>query len=422
MKTSILLDHEPVADGGYLLRSLLRIEGQAPPDDGRTPLNLSLVLDRSGSMSGPPLHAAIQAAQMLVRRLRPEDVVSVVAYDDRVAVVTPPSTGEDQDHLVEHLGNIAPGGTTNLSGGWLRGRDLVAENRTDGGVNRILLLTDGLANQGITEPDRLVGLARGAGADGISTTTLGFGPRFDEDLLRAMADAGGGSAYYIEEVDQATGVFEEELEGLLSIAAQNLRVSVRPGADAEFVQVRHHYPSHADGDVLTLEVGDLYAREPRRVLMEFLLGPGSEEGAEVQVADVTLEAHVVTEDGGVELQRIDLPITVSPVDGGQVHPEVRREALLLDAADAREKALDARERGDLAGGAEALRDAIERLEANPEAGDAVREELEELRALEAAYRRRELREEDVKYAKQRVYDTSRSRDSSKQRIRRGGGS
>ncbi|MEJ2207387.1 MAG: VWA domain-containing protein, partial [Gemmatimonadota bacterium] len=248
MKTTVLLDHEPVADGGFLVHALLRIEGDPPATDGRVPLNLSLVLDRSGSMHGAKLAAARKAAAMLVRRLATEDTVSVVAYDDEVDVVAAPATGEAQEDLPARIGAIRSGGMTNMSGGWLLGRDLVAKALREGGVNRVLLLTDGLANVGITDPDQLVGLTRTGAEAGFSTTTIGFGKDFDEDLLRALADAGRGGSYYLEEIDQASGIFEEELEGLLSLAAQNVRVAVLPGADADFVKVLHDYPSTAEGD------------------------------------------------------------------------------------------------------------------------------------------------------------------------------
>ncbi|MFO8174964.1 MAG: VWA domain-containing protein, partial [Longimicrobiales bacterium] len=218
MKTHVTLDHEPVADGGWMVHALLKIEGEAPEDRDRVPVNLSLVLDRSGSMAGEKLAAARNAASMLVRRLSPMDTVSVVAFDHEVSVVAPPATGEEQEQLPGAIEAIQAGGMTNLSGGWLRGRDLVAANLRDGGVNRIILLTDGLANVGITGTHQLTGLCQQGTRTGVSTTTIGFGQGYDEDLLRAMADAGQGGTYYIEEVDQASGVFEEELEGLLSMA------------------------------------------------------------------------------------------------------------------------------------------------------------------------------------------------------------
>ena len=421
MKTSVTLDHEPVADGGWMVHGLLRIEGEAPEHRHRTPINLSLVLDRSGSMSGPKLDAARRAAAMLVRRLSPQDTVSVVAFDHEVSIVAAPATGEGQEQLPAAIETIHAGGTTNLSGGWLRGRDLVASNLRDGGVNRVILLTDGMANVGITQPERLTGLCAQGAKNGVSTTTIGFGEGYDEDLLRAMADDGQGGTYYIERVDQASGVFEEELEGLLSIAAQNVRVTVEPGADADSVKVLHDYPSHARDDVLTVEVGDLYAREPRRILFAFLLPPDSTaNGTEADVARLTVTAHVLTPGGGVELQTITIPVTLSPEEGGKAEPEVRREILLLEAARLRQEALEARDRGDYASAARTLRGLRDTAAACPPEvlDDTVREEIADLESMARSFDEEQISLADIKYMKQRAYSTHRSRRESVERYRR----
>ncbi len=419
MKTTVLLDHEPVADGGWMVHALLRLEGEAPEDRDRVPLNLSLVLDRSGSMMGEKLHAARKAAAMLVRRLSPADTVSVVAFDDTVHVVAPPATGEAQEELPDLIESIECGGCTNLSGAWLRARDLIAENFREAGVNRIILLTDGRANVGLVHPGQLVGLGQTGIQRGIGTTTIGFGEDYDEDLLKAMADAGRGGTYYIEKVDQASGVFEEELEGLLSIAAQNLRVTVEPGTDVSSVQVLHDYPSHAEGNTLTLEVGDLYAREPRRILMAFLVPP-REPGADpkARVAHLAVSAHVITEKGGVELQNIDIPVTLTPEEGGKAEPEVRKEILLVEAARVRKEALEARERGDWDAAARALRSYSDSVRASGIQDAEVEEEARDLERMVGAFEERAVYDADVKYMKQRVYSRDRSRGESLGRFRR----
>ena len=254
---------------------------------------------------------------------------------------------------------------------------------------------------------------------GISTTTLGFGAGFDEALLTAMADAGRGATYYIERADQASGVFEEELEGLLSIAAQNVRVTVEPGGGMSNVQVLHDYPSDADGGTLTLQVGDLYAREPRRILAAFLVPPDG-IGAD-GVADLgrfTVTAHVVTEAGGVELHEIALPLTLSPEEGGKVEPEVRKEILLLEAARVRREALEARERGDYDDAAGALRTCAERVEASGLDDADLLEEARDLEGMAASFDQRALDAADVKYMSQRAYARGRSRGGQVQRFRR----
>src|SRR6185436_10872282 len=133
MQHTVLVDYElVVAQQGFIVRALLKLEGKAPTPDNRVPLNLSVVLDRSGSMAGDKLAAACDAAAMLVQRLHPDDTVSVVAYDDEVTTVAEPATGASQPSLTTQIKSIQPGGSTNLSGGWLRGRELIARGKREG--------------------------------------------------------------------------------------------------------------------------------------------------------------------------------------------------------------------------------------------------------------------------------------------------
>jgi Ca-activated chloride channel family protein len=182
MKTSLLVETHPHTHGHL---------GEAPAEDGRIPLNLSFVLDRSGSMMGGKLEAVKRAARDLIQRLHPDDVVSVVSFDDLVDTVAQPGTTADQTGLLDALMGIQCGGTTNLSGGWLQGRALVQEHHQADGVSRVILLTDGLANVGITDGDTLRQLCGQALESRVTTTTVGVGEGFDEDLLAGMAQAGG---------------------------------------------------------------------------------------------------------------------------------------------------------------------------------------------------------------------------------------
>lgn len=419
MNANILLDHEPVADGGWLLRALLKIEGEARVDDDRAPLNLSLVLDRSGSMGGEKLDAVKEAATLLVQRLAPTDTLSVVAYDDTVTTIAAPATGAEQQDLVHDIRAIGTGGCTNLSGGWLQGRKYVEANAREGAVSRILLLTDGLANRGITDHGKLVGLCREAAARGVTTTTIGFGAGYDEDLLAAMADAGGGGAYYIERPDQAPGVFDEELSGLLSIAAQNVAVDISLSNRIESCRVLHSYPSSQANGVLSLQVGDLYAREPRPVLMEFLLKPGedvsaetsrpADPGADIPVGTIVVMADVLTADGGVEEREIVLPVRLSPVEGGLVEPEVRRTLVLLEAAEEREKALEARTAEEYRQARERLFDVSVRMDALDPDDVVLREESADLVGMVDTLRADSVSAEDAKYLKARAMHSRRGR-------------
>ena len=418
MNTNILLDHEPVADGGYLVRALLRVAGEAPEAADRPPLNLSVVLDRSGSMgSMGKLDRAKEAASLLARRVGDDDVVSIVAYDDDVRTVAGPTPGSRRQELLDRIARIGTGGMTNLSGGWLRGRELVSGALVDGGVNRVLLLTDGLANVGITEPGQLRGLVGSAAAKGVSTTTIGFGADYDERLLRFLAEAGGGSTYYIENPDQAPAVFEAEIQGLMALAAQNVVVTVTPAGAVEHATVLHQYPRQQTGDgSLRLELGDLYALEPRSLLCEFLL-TSDVDAAEVDVATLTIEGYVLLPEGGVEQRTVKLPIRVTRAGAAVVDPEVRRELLLLEAARAREEALDDRARGAFQDGARRLRQAAEKLAPVAPADPELRDEVDDLRDLAQRFDEEQVSARDAKWMYQRAYGSIQSKRSTLERLR-----
>jgi len=462
MDARILLDEEITPDGDRLVRAMLELRGEAPPDDdARPPLNLSLVLDRSGSMGGDKLKAARDAAARLVRRLSPRDHVSVVAYDDQVTTVAEPGTGAEQEDLAQRIQSIHAGGTTNLSGGWLRGRALVSQARatiearaqaeaeaqaeadaqeeakekanpgktadatpkphapSPKPVNRILLLTDGLANVGITDHDQLTGLAATAAREGVTTTTIGFGEGFAEDLLRSMADAGGGSTYYIEAADQAGDVFAEELEGLLGLAAQNVRVAITPaGGHVSHIAVRHDFPATTAGTTLICELGDLYAREPKRLLVQSLVRLDA-SADETPVFDLVVDADVVLSDGAMEHRTVTLPVVVSRRAGPQVGAEVRREALLLDAAEARRKAMEAEGLGDFDGAKATLREVANRLSFALPGDEEVREQADDLALMaDRLDHTGAFAAADVKYMEQRSYDLMRSKRAAYEKISR----
>lgn len=437
MNTEIVLDHEAVP-GGYLVRGLLRITGQAPPAAERPALNLALVLDRSGSMRAMrKLEHAKQAATLLVRRLGEDDVVSIVAYDDEVRTVASRTPGSRREQLLGALAGLETGGMTNLSGGWLRGRGLVADTLVEGGVNRVLLLTDGLVNVGVTEPGQLRDLVGSAAAKGVSTTTIGFGADYDEHLLTALAEAGGGATYYIEHPDQAPAVFEAEIEGLMALAAQNVVVTVSPGRAVEIAAVHHRYPTRSlDHGALRLELGDLYALEPKSLLVELLVrddvgapgsngqdaagagaGPRALDRDSLDVATLVVEGYVLTEKG-VEQRMVTLPVRVSPAEAGVVEPEVRREMLLLRAARARHEALEDRADGIPGDGARKLRDAAGSIVEAGLADPELDEEAEDLRRMAERFEDDVVTMADAKYMHQRAWARRTSRTSTADMISR----
>jgi len=415
MNLSLLLDHGPTDAGRWLVRALLRIEGVAPASE-RAPVNIALVLDRSGSMSGAKLDAARAAALHVAQRLSPDDIIGVVAYDDSVVTIAPAERVKDHAGLHDRIRAIYTGGSTNLSGGWLRGRELVARRKDQHAVNRILLLTDGLANVGIKDPAQLAAVCAHARDIGITTTTIGFGTDYDEDLLRSMADAGGGYSWYIESPDQAPAVFAQEIDGLLDTCAQNLAVTIETGTGTRLIAVHHSYPSMQDGSRLRLDIGDLYAAEPRSVLVEFVLDSLPHEP--VTIGTVRTTAAVFDTDGSLEARTIDMPIVVSAADGPVTSAEVRRELLLLEAARVREQAMEDGRRGDARSAGEKLMEMSYRLResfADPE----MLREADDLEAIASTLSLAAMSAADLKYLHQRAKDARRGRTRASEVIARG---
>lgn len=363
------------AQGAHQVRMLVSVKGEAPPD--RPPINLSLVLDRSGSMGGTPLEEAKRAAARLAGYLGDGDRLAVVVFDERVDTIFGPDAadGEAARHAIEQ---VYPGGTTNLSGGWLEGRTHVQSGLVDG-TNRVVLLTDGQANVGITEPGRLAELARGAQQERVSTTCIGFGPHFNEDLLRAMSDAGTGNFWYIESEDQMTSVFDEEIEGLVSLAAQNLKVTVRlSDPRVQGVTFVQDYPLDrtASGDWVT-SVGDLYGTAGRALGLVFHVENVEQLGA-VRLGEVEVAADVLTAEG-VEHRVLTMPVVANLDEADHVEPEVESTLVRFEAAKARREAVERADRGDFDAAASTLHAAAMALTPFAATPD-VQDEVDDLKA------------------------------------------
>ena len=262
------------------------------------------------------------------------------------------------------IAGITTGGMTNLSGGWLKAREELAR-ADDGRVRRVLLLTDGQANRGITDAGQLVGLAGHAAADGIGTTTIGYGTDFDEKLLTDMADAGRGVGWFAETVDDAPRIFAEEFTGLVQLAAQNLSVEVRPAAPVQMLRVLNDYPSVGLTDGVQIQLGDAYAGQRLRLVFELhvpqLAALGPMKLADVVVRHVavgdTVEQHEVTHPLLVNLVSADEAATAVP------DPEVTEEVTVLLAARATDDARRQADAGDFAAARAAIAGAIATIRA-----------------------------------------------------------
>jgi Ca-activated chloride channel family protein len=395
MKADFVLDYNLFAvERAEHVYLLARIQADAPPDTGdRHPLNLSLVLDRSGSMQGDKLGYIQQAAQFLVQRLGAADRISIVSYNDQVTVDVPAQPVIEKDRINAVIKKLFASGMTNLSGGWLQGCQLVAENTADGQVNRVLLLSDGLANRGVTDTMRLETMTRQKRAEGITTTTMGVGLDFNEDLLTRMAKEGGGAYYFIDNPDQAPAIFEEELRGLLNVVGQNLTITLMPTREVQMTRQLNAYPTEKSGDAVIFRLGDLFADELKTLLIELSV-PALKDLGQVEVARLRFDYDELGE-GNVTHRTIELPVWVNIVSADQAgerlrDPDVARTALLLEAARAREEAIKYADQGEFDQASQILSQTAARMgaSADPEVQkqhDMLREEAIDMELGEQRY-------------------------------------
>lgn len=383
MKFSSLLDVNVVAhESGDEVALLLDLEAPAAPapgpGEGRIGSSLQIVLDRSGSMAGPPLEGAVEAIAGLLQRLDARDDFGVVAFDDSVQVVVPAGPLTDREAVVDQLAQVEAGGMTDLSGGYLRGLQEV-RRVSSGAGGTLLIVSDGHVNAGVTDPARLGELARNAQARGIVTSTLGYGLGYDETLLTAIARGGSGNHHFAENPDAAGAAIASEVTDLLTKSVQAASLTMRLSKDVQMVRLYNDLPATRLGEgQLMIELGDFYFTEQRKLLIRFrvpamaALGLAQIATLELRYVELpTLTEHVVT-----------LPVHVNVVPGDEAAGRVPdatvvTEVLFQQAQESKRLASEALERGDRHSAQKLLDDAVATLGSAGEAAPAsLREELD----------------------------------------------
>ena len=188
----------------------------------RAPVNIALVLDKSGSMAGDKLERAKEAAISAVERMSANDIVSVVTYDTTVSVVVPATKLTDRAALISKIREIPSNGSTALFAGVGKGAEELRKFLDKERVNRVILLSDGLANVGPQSPSELGELGRSMAKEGISVSTIGLGLDYNEDLMTKLASESDGNHVFVEKSTQLVDVFNREFNDVLSVVAQEV--------------------------------------------------------------------------------------------------------------------------------------------------------------------------------------------------------
>jgi Ca-activated chloride channel family protein len=304
----------------------------------RDPLNVAFVLDRSGSMEGSKIDLARQATDAAIGSLSEQDRFAVVVYDDRVdAVVESTSaTATARRAARESLAAVDARGSTNLFEGWMRGCEQVARHQDAAGMHRVLLMSDGLANQGVTDREELARHAEELWRRGVATWTFGVGADFDELLLERMAVVGGGQSFFVEGAAQIRDYVTSAVGEALDTVARDvaLRVTAPEGVVVEPMSL---FPSRAQADGTLIELGDLVTEQHLRVVLRVNF-PFGEIGA-----TRTISIELTDRDGTFRGQTATLGWEYADHRANDLQPrdnEVDREVARLFAARARKEAVE----------------------------------------------------------------------------------
>ncbi|MFI0447466.1 VWA domain-containing protein [Actinomadura sp. 6N118] len=398
MRVNAHLDVEIVAHETDDELSLL-VEIEAPEPSGeranRPAGTFVVVLDRSGSMGGGRLAGAKTALSTVVDRLDPADNFGVVTFDHEVEVVVPVGPLSDKAAVKRAIEGVSSRGSTDLSAGYLRG---LQEARAAAGPTgaTVLVVSDGHANVGITEPGALGSVAAGARDQGVTTSALGYGLGYDEAIMSALAREGLGNELFAEEPDTAAQLIVGEVDNLLDLVAQAASVLIRPSERVRAVRLLNDLPSSAGPNGVRAELGGFYAGERRKLLvvLEIPAIPalGLAEVATLEFSWVELPAlteHTVT-----------VPVHVNVVPGDEAagripDPVVRTEVAYLRTQQAKRRASTYLSQGDTdaalreIGAAQALNSAA-RAQAPAELADDLAEEAEALDYLQQEIERGEI--------------------------------
>ena len=323
---------------------LVRLQSEPQAGFQRTPLNLAIVIDRSGSMEGPKLREAKRCVVDLIQRMHSEDQVGLVQYDDQVDTVLPLTPVDQVSGIIDSLvQGITANGGTDLHAGWLRGGEMLAPKAGNQSTCHTILLSDGQTNRGLTNTTRICEQVSALAGAGVTTTTVGLGADFNEELMTAIAQAGHGSAHYGERAIDLAETFEAEIGLLSQLQWRNVEMSI--SGESTYIEILNTYQRAGEGwrmpsVALGSECWALF-RMPMREAIRLQAENGSALKVNVQAVDARGEKF------SFEGQLQSLPIVAPDVYLAELgHELVERRINELNAARLQMEIRDAALRGD----------------------------------------------------------------------------
>ncbi|SLM27556.1 putative von Willebrand factor type A [Desulfamplus magnetovallimortis] len=331
---------------------LVRITApEAEIETDRPPLNIGLVLDRSGSMSGKKIKKAKDAACYCMEQMLETDLFSLTVFDDEVDVVVPSVHPKNRSRIKNAISQINAGNTTALHEGWVKGGKQVAERMNPAMLNRVILITDGLANVGEVNTDVIVSQARGLSEHGISTTTIGVGNDFNEDLLVPMAQASGGNNWFVESANDFQKIFETEMEGLVRERFTSVFLSITPVDGVEILDVMNDFEKDFEDNYI---LPNLVNGQPLEIIIRTQLS--ARENGICDVFKMELAWQQLDHEGQQLLTEKALIEYADEKTAGDAKPnfQVQKVTKLLEVARVKREAIEYMDQGDYSASSEAL--------------------------------------------------------------------
>ncbi|MFK5922852.1 MAG: VWA domain-containing protein [Verrucomicrobiota bacterium] len=351
-------------------------------------MNLAVVLDRSGSMGGAKLEQAKQAALMLVEQLDEDDVFSLVVYDTEVDVLVPAGRiGNKRKNLRRMIERIQTGGSTALYAGVKTGGQQLMEFISRKRINRVLLLSDGLANVGPKSNREITSLGQRLARQDVSVTTIGLGDSYNEDLMTALAEASDANYYYVDDVEMLADVFRQELGELQKIVARDLIIEIKFPKGVIPIEVMGREQA-VSGQRAVIKFAQISAQQKRQLLVRCRVDPDQYEKQQA-VADVIMN-YQDTQLGDGLAREIHADVRVGWTEEkslalAAIDREVEVEAALCQNAIESKKTIAWSDKGDIAKACAQIGDQITRLSSVAVAAPASKQKeiKEELAILEA---------------------------------------
>lgn len=270
------LGNEQISTAGGEVWLQIGVQAQEAEDEEITPLNLALVIDRSGSMDTPDKWPYLQQSlRVFFGSLDPDDIVAVIGYDDYAEVVLPAQRVGDRRWIERTIEGLYPRGSTNLHAGLMLGFQEVDKNFDIRCNNRVILLTDGIANRGVTDSNQIAREALAYNERGIYLSTVGLGLDFNDELLSRLARQGKGAYHFIDSAEEMDKVFRREVAGLVEKVAREVAVTVYPGEGVEMTGLTG-YDGRPPAGPVQVTMQELGTGDSQVLLAQLQVSPGRE--------------------------------------------------------------------------------------------------------------------------------------------------